>query len=195
MRFPVVLCLSLLLGPSLAFAAKLYKWTDEQGNVVYSDKPRPGAVQIEVPTAPAGVTPVPADQPPARPPAAAAGGYDSLIVTAPTDGAVLDDPEGRVDVSLALAPALQTDAGHAIRLRLDGRALEARSDATDMVLADVERGEHVLLAEVVDPTGATLVVSAPVRFVQQRPSARAPRGPDVYPPVYPPQPGPAPLVR
>jgi hypothetical protein len=190
MRIHVTLCMILLAGSGCAIAAKLYKWTDEQGNVVYSDTPRPGAVEIEVHTEPAGIVPVPPGATPAEPPAPAAGGYDSLIIAAPADQAVLEDPEGRVGVSLALAPALQTDAGHAIQLRLDGRALETRYAASEIVLTDVERGEHVVQAEVVDANGTVLIASAAVTFVQHRPSELAPHGPDIYSPAVPPPPYP-----
>jgi hypothetical protein len=185
-----LLCVMLLIGSSCCYAAKLYKWTDEQGNVVYSDTPRPGAVEIEVHTEPAGIVPVPPGATPAEPAAPAAGGYDSLIIAAPADQAVLEDPEGRVGVSLVLAPALQTDAGHAIQLRLDGRALETRFAASEIVLTGVERGEHVVQAEVVDANGTVLIASAAVTFVQHRSSELAPRGPDIYPPAVPPPPYP-----
>jgi hypothetical protein len=197
MRVFALLCVTLLLSPAVASGAKVYKWTDDDGHVLYSDQPRPGAQEIEVPTENAGIEPIPAEQRPAKPPALdAISGYGSLIIVAPANNQALDDPEGRVNVSLVVEPALREDQGHALGLRLDGRALETRYAGTDIVIAGVERGRHVLQAEVVDGAGKVLVTSAPVTFVQNRPSQLAPAGPPtgdeppIYDPAYPPQPYP-----
>jgi hypothetical protein len=164
-----------------ACADKIYKWTDEHGNVIYSDQPRPGAEELDISTEPAGITPLPADVRPAQKPSEAAKPYDSLLIAAPLGGAVLDDPEGRVSVSIVLAPSLRADQGHAIRLLLDGRVLGTRYAGSEMTLENVERGEHTLQAAVVDASGTALITSGQVAFVQQRPSRLAPRGPDAGP--------------
>ena len=43
---PTLLVLALLLASTSAQADKVYKWTDAQGNVLYTDQPRPGAREI-----------------------------------------------------------------------------------------------------------------------------------------------------
>ena len=204
MKAAAILGALLLAMPVAAHAAKIYKWTDPQGNVIYSDTPRPGAVEIEVPTEPAGIVPVPprdAAQP--SQPAAQPAAYQTLTVVSPADQQVLENIGGLVNVSLALAPSLQVAEGHAIRLRLDGRTLGTRYPGAEIALPNVERGEHTLAAEVVDRAGAVLIASAAVSFTVHEPSSEAPAGPDIYPPtvpgqvypptyppVYPPQPYP-----
>ena len=181
----------MLLAAGHSFAAKVYKWTDENGNVIYSDKPRPGAVEIDVPTEPAGIVPVPPEKVAVpKPPAGGAAGYGSLIIASPSNDQVVEDRGSGVSVSLALEPALQTDKGHAIRLRLDGQALAARYTGGEITIPSIERGTHTLEAQIVDPAEVVLIASAPVTFTVQAPSSQAPTGPDVYEPAYPPQPYP-----
>jgi hypothetical protein len=203
MKADALLYVLLLLGPA-AHAAKIYKWTDPQGNVIYSDKPRPGAVELEVPTEPAGIVPVPPqDVAQPRQPAASTAAYRALTVMSPADRQVVENTVGLVNVSLAVAPALRAADGHALRLRLDGQTLDTRYAGSEIVLTSVQRGEHTLQAEVVDAAGAVLIVSAAVTFTLHEPSSQAPAGPDIYqptvpgqvypptyPPAYPPQPYP-----
>ncbi len=192
MKAAAILGALLLTAPVAVHAAKIYKWTDPQGNVIYSDTPRPGAVEIEVPTAPAGIVPVPPrDRAQPSQPAARPAAYEALTVVAPADQQVLENIGGLVNVSLSVAPSLQVAEGHALRLRLDGRTLDARYPGAEIALPNVERGEHTLAAEVVDRAGAVLIASAAVTFTVHEPSSQAPDGPDIYPPsvpgqVYPP---------
>src|SRR5512145_2762917 len=104
----------LLAAPFAAHAAKIYKWTDAQGNVIYTDTPLPGAVELHTPTEPAGVVPVPPGErtEPKERAAWPAAAYDAVTVMAPADGEVLQNTEGWVDVSLAIAPALRVADGH-----------------------------------------------------------------------------------
>jgi len=186
-----VLCAIVALGPGLAVAATIYKSTDEQGKVIYSDEPRPGAVKIEIPTEPAGIVPVPSGEAKAKPPAPAQElpPYRSLTIVAPADDAVVEYGGGWVNVFVSVEPALKVDRGHLVRLRLDGRLLHTGTGATTAAIPDVERGTHTLQAEIVDQTGTVLIVSAPVTFYQHQPFVHGwpPGLPESYPPVYPPQ--------
>jgi hypothetical protein len=189
------------LAPAQGQAAKAYKWTDDAGNVHYSDSPRPGAEVIDLPTEPAGIVPLPPDQVPKRP--APSSLYGTLILASPTEGQIVQDPTGWVNVSLAVEPPLRVSQGDAIRLRLDGQTLDTRYTGAEIAIPGVPRGAHTLQVEVVNPAGKVLISSGSVTFYVQEPSALAPAGPDVYPqllpgqpypptyrPVYPPQPYP-----
>jgi hypothetical protein len=186
----VLMATLLVLAPGLGESAKVYKWTDREGNVIYSDRPRPGAEVIELPTEPAGIGPVPPQQLP-EPKAPTPGSiYGALIVASPSNDQIILDPGGRVDVSLAVEPPLQVSQGDAIRLNLDGQTLDTRYTGTAIAIPSVPRGTHTLQAEVVNPAGNVLIASDPVTFHMQAPSAQAPAGPDTYEPVYPGQPYP-----
>jgi hypothetical protein len=180
----------LLLGPAWGQAAKVYKWTDEQGNVIYSDSPRPGAEEIEVPTEPAGIVTVPPGQMPPAKDVMQRDGYASLIVASPSSDQIIDDPGGTVTVSLAVEPPLRTREGDAVRLNLDGQTLDTRYTGSEIAIPGVPRGTHTLQAQVVDRAGTVLISSAPVTFHMHAPSSQAPAGPDIYQPTYPGQPYP-----
>ncbi len=192
MRTPATLLLAALLAfaPLRGDPAKVYKWTDAQGNVVYSDTPRPGAEEIEILTEPAGIEPVrPEKMPPPRPQAPGQV-YGAVIIASPTEGQILQDPEGWVSVSLAVEPPLQVSQGDAIRLKLDGQTLDTRYTGSEIAIPSVPRGTHTVQAEIVNPAGNVLTASAAVTFHMHAPSAQAPAGPDIYDPVYPGQPYP-----
>jgi uncharacterized protein DUF4124 len=191
------------LAPAAVQAAKVYKWTDAAGNVVYSDSPRPGAQVIDLPTEPAGIAPLPPGQAPSARRSAGGSVYGALIMAAPSEGQFIADPAGWVNVSLAVEPPLRVSQGDAIRLRLDGQPLDTRYTGSEIAIPSVPRGTHTLQAEVVNPAGSVLIASGSVTFHVQAPSSQAPAGPDIYPqtipgqpypptykPVYPPQPYP-----
>ncbi len=64
MTASALLCALLVLAPASGQPAKVYKWIDSRGNVVYSDSPRPGAEAIELGTEPAGIVPLRPEQMP-----------------------------------------------------------------------------------------------------------------------------------
>lgn len=190
------------LAPAASQGAKVYKWTDAAGNVVYSDTPTRGAEVLDLPTEPAGIAPPPPRQVSVkRPPAGPL--YGALIMASPSEGQLIQDLTGSVSVSLAVEPPLRVSQGDAIRLRLDGQPLDTRYTGNDIAIPGVPRGTHTLQAEVVNPAGNVLIATGSVTFHVQEPSVQAPAGPAIYPqtipgqpypptykPVYPPQPYP-----
>ena len=186
----LLLALLLGLGQVSGHSAKVYKWTDAQGNVVYSDTPRPGAEEIEILTEPAGIAPVRPEQMPPPKPQAPGRIYGSVIIAAPSEDQVIQDDSGWLNVSLTVEPPLRVSQGDAIRLKLDGQTLDTRYTGSEIAIPSVSRGTHTGQAEGVNPAGNALIASAAVTFHMHAPSAQAPTGPDTYDPVYPAQPYP-----
>ncbi|MGP1677714.1 MAG: hypothetical protein ACTS6J_11215 [Burkholderiales bacterium] len=89
--------------------------------------------------------------------------YDAILVVQPANDATVFDNGGNVDVTVAISPALRTDAGDRITLLLDRRPTLVHS-ATQFKLNGVARGEHTLEARVTDGRGNTLLASKPVKF-------------------------------
>ena len=89
--------------------------------------------------------------------------YDSVAVVKPAGDATVFDNAGNVEVTVAVSPALRTDAGDRIALILDGRRISVRR-ATHFKLSGITRGEHTLEAQVVDSGGNALISSNPVKF-------------------------------
>lgn len=151
--------------------AEAYRWVDSEGVVHYSDRPQPGAEQIELPEAntttvrryasPRTTAGKPTDET-----AEGAGfvKYETLAVTSPAAEETLWNIEGVLSVSLALSPALQP--GHQVRVYFDGQAQMVAG--TSFQLEEVWRGVHNIQAEVLDETGKLMIRSQPNRFYVQQ---------------------------
>lgn len=180
MRTFIVLVVTLVTHA--AVAADVYRYVDEKGNTVFTDQPRPGALRMVVEPAPATSVVVPvlpaAPQAPAKAPSKPGSetfaGYTDLRITQPAPNEALVNTVGDVDVSLNLHPPLRADLGHGLTVLLDGAPVAQNSTRMNLVLNNVDRGEHVLEAYVLDGAGAVLIQSAPVRFSLQRPSLLQP---------------------
>ena len=169
LRFIVILLGLLASGPVLAQA---YTWTDADGVVHYSDRPQPGATEVDLGkySAPQGNSLVRKSLPPRSSTtdddAASASRYTSLAVASPAAEQTLWNIEATLNVSLALSPALQ--GGHRVRVYFDGTPQEV--SGLSFQLQAVYRGAHNLQAEVVDEAGNVLIRSQPSRFYVQQTS-------------------------
>lgn len=166
MRNILILLAALLVFCPLAVHAEIYKRVLSDGTVVYSDEPHPDAEKISPP--PIQVIPPP-------PPAAETGkatrqrqtkarAYDAVSIASPSDDEVIWNNEGKLTVTVTVAPQLQVEQGHRLVLTMDGETTAGPSAGTTFALDEVARGTHVLRAEVLGRSGATLVASRPVTF-------------------------------
>ncbi len=190
------LLLSLIVLPLAALAAEVYRYVDEHGSVVFTDQPQAGAQRLEVEPAPSTTVVVPL-VPQAAPAAQdtqaeSFAGYEILRITEPAPDSAMHNTAGTVQVSIHLYPPLRTDLGHGLTLLLDGKPVVEYAARTHIELNDVDRGEHVLEAFVLDASGQVLIQSEPVRFTLHRASILFPWR---QPPGAPLSPIPHPLPR
>ena len=157
-----------------AVFGQAYTWVDEDGVVHYSDRPQPGATQIQLPTT------RPSSQPTRRPApsssAAAAArqpepaeeeqpfSYESLTVASPAAEETLWNIESVLNVTLDLRPGLQQ--GHRVRVFFDGNAQMV--SGLSFQIEEVYRGVHNLQAEILDESGKLMIRSIPNRFYVQQ---------------------------
>lgn len=175
----VCLIVALLLVQGLAVAATdtqtpIYRTTDADGNVVFTDNPsaeRPAeAVQLK----PTNSMPMGAEKTRSAEGAEAVAptsdfrGYTTLRITSPKDGVTLRDLHEPVAVKVRLSPSLQ--AGDQVRIIDNGEPLPG--DA----IAHADRGTHTLHAEVVDENGDVLIRSASITVYVHRTSVSGGRG-------------------
>ncbi len=154
-----------------AVLAQAYRWVDEDGVVHYSDRPEPGAEEVQLSTyrpSSGPPAPVPSSRFSRREDSPAATdqpfSYQSLSIAAPAAEQTLWNIEGVLNVSLSLQPALQS--GHQVRVYFDGTPRMV--SGASFQLEEVYRGSHNLQAEVIDQTGKLMIRSEPSRFhVQQ----------------------------
>ncbi len=139
---------------SFSAAAELYKGLDDEGNVIYSDKPFNNSKQFTPPS----LTII--DAPKVPPPKEeiskesedAEFTYSLFSIAAPRNNEVIwNNPQ--LIVSLKVAPALNVTAGHTTWLLMDGKPLVKKSRSLLLQVGRANRGEHKLQAQIRDKKG------------------------------------------
>jgi hypothetical protein len=157
-----------------AFGQQAYRWTDESGQVHYSDRPAPGATEVRLRGAQGYSAPTPS-----RPAAAASGpeepetqasveAYTLFNVIQPSQQETLWNTGSVLNVQVDLQPALQM--GHHLGAYLDGQLLDVGATSPQFQLSDVFRGTHTLQAVVLDARGQEILRSLAVTFMVQQTS-------------------------
>ncbi|MCL7941657.1 DUF4124 domain-containing protein [Halomonas sp. ATCH28] len=186
--------LALGLSASLAAQAQtIYRTTDAQGNVVFTDNPERGGEEVVL--KPLTVVPGRGEVREAGAPAVVDGGgsgsgggaaagpgqpfmpYDSFGILSPRQEETLPTgAAGNVQVSLGVQPDLRED--HRVRLLVDGQVSQTAMYTDTFMLNNLERGEHVLQAELLDGSGAVRHRTSPVTLYVQRASVNLPQNPN-----------------
>ena len=188
--------IAILFGLALngqAFAA-VYKWVGPDGKTVYTDQPRPGAKEVELPKYPAAPPkPAPAakaaveDKTAAKPTEPAFPGYKKVALVKPVNDDTVRENSGTVEVALELEPAWDTKLGHKITVSLDGKNLPEVYTTPQFQLQNVDRGSHSLQITVSDAKDAPLATSNSVTFHLMRQSVNfVQKNPLMAPRVDPP---------
>lgn len=171
--------LSLLAAPYMS-AANIYKWTDKDGSIHFSDKPHKGArtvrlkpVQTYNPKKVANlsdVTDLIYGQKPKAGKGKEAKGYSNVEITQPKNDAPIRSNNGNVTFVVALEPGLED--GHQVAIYVDG-ALAKKSASTAVTVQNIDRGTHKAIAVVMDSNDVELKSSGEVTFHLLRHHANA----------------------
>lgn len=174
-----LILLSALSGTA-ASAAPAWTWVDAEGTRHYSDRPVPGAQQVELAGAQAFGS---AGRAPRSSGATAQGGaagvpgapYQSIEIASPAEQETLWNIGTNLPVQVRFQPALQP--GHRYDLLFDGQRRNLNTANARVTLSDVFRGEHTLQVVVIDSAG-TEVMRSPARvfYVQQTSTLNPNRG-------------------
>jgi hypothetical protein len=165
--------------------ARIYKTVDEDGNVVFTDvPPKDHSKAIEIEAGNFYETPQPTNVAPnrrrAEEPAAGddaedmqepAVNYSTLQIVNPGADEPVRENAGNLNVVLSVRPALK--ANHRVQILLDGTVF-ATNVNTHIQLTNVDRGTHVLTAQIIDSDGTVLMSSDPTSFHMQRISLNSP---------------------
>lgn len=187
MLLRIALLFMLVCSAPLPAADGVWKWVDAQGVTHYSDRPVPGAVQVDIkvqaptqsgPTPTTGATPATNNTP--APPAAPV--YRTLEIWRPTRDEAIINTGGVVPVRMRVDPQLRPR--HTLNVYLDGKLAQTLSaGAFDTELQNVPRGAHSVVAVVTDDAGTIVQQGQPVIFhVRQESVAQPPVGPALRPP-------------
>ena len=166
------------LVPLAASALVVYKWTDAQGVVHYSDQPTPGAEKVFTSSAPehAGILGQTAAGPssaptPQKPPTALSSA--KVAISSPAPQQTFSGGES-VPVALSITPDIKPS--WTVAWSVNGAQVPNQAqDATQFTLTDLARGVYTIEATVTDPgTGESKAAEA-VTFNVIRPSVLSPQ--------------------
>lgn len=101
---------------------------------------------------------------PATPPSP----YLRVSIAEPPNQTTLRDNGGNVTVRVELTPPLQIAQRHCLKLLIDGRSKPLRDGELSLVLKNIDRGTHEIVALVVNAQEVELARSAPVTFYLHR---------------------------
>ena len=161
-----VFCSLLLMMSTLQ--AEIYKWVDGDGNVHFSDKPRPGAETITLPptqtfsppaaTEPAATTP---DIPRKTVPT-----YTKIMIVQPQDQETVRNNQGIVSVISRIEPEL--NKGDTLQLLYDGSPVGEPQTEPVFTLNQVYRGRHTLQLQILNESGSVIGSSDTITIFMHR---------------------------
>jgi Domain of unknown function (DUF4124) len=159
-------------------AAVIYKWTDADGVVHYSDQEAPGSEKVftsgnsssnrGVATRGSAVAGGQAAQ-------QASGGlnYEHIAITSPVNEQTFFNDDV-VSVHLAIEPALKPN--QSITWHLNGKTLtDQPPDAQQFAMQRLDRGTYILAATVVDQATGDSQTTSSITFYVRQPSALSPQ--------------------
>jgi Domain of unknown function (DUF4124) len=157
-------------------AAVVYKWTDADGVVHYSDQAVPGAQKITTSTSTTAGSASPnhpsQDTGTGSQKAAAGLNFTQFSITSPAADQTFFGDEV-VGVQLILEPELRPD--QTITWHLNGKQLDQAPTSTQFGLPHLDRGTYILAATVTDQTSGESRTSDSITFYVRQPSALGPQ--------------------
>ena len=177
----LTLLLLVPLGPALADedGRKIYRTTDEQGNVIYTDQPPSDdaePVQLDPITTVPAVTVESGSSADAADDEESTGtpGYSGLTFVYPPADATIRHNGGQVPFRLALRPeGASLGKSDRVEIVLDGE-VRGSANALEVTVGAVNRGPHEVSARIVGASGRVLARSPTVSFFLLRHSVQSP---------------------
>ncbi|PTU74234.1 DUF4124 domain-containing protein [Pseudomonas mangrovi] len=160
----------LLLALALPVSAQIYKYTDANGNAVFTNQPPSGVqseeVKIQQPNTVKVAPSKPLDSDSGSTDEQTQDAYERLELTNIPDDEALRANNGTFSVEVAIEPKLMDN--HSLRLLLDGEPYGKPTTSTSLELVNIDRGEHSLAVEVLNANGESLQQSAATTITVQR---------------------------
>jgi len=164
-----------------ASGAPAWTWVDGDGQVHFSDRPVPGARQVELTGAQGFGAPAARLTPPtpagtgAQTTPTAQTPYRALNIASPAEQQTLWNIGATLSVQIDMDPPLST--AHRMDLILDGQRRNLNTASLLVTLPEVFRGAHTLQAVVIDASGAEVMRSPTRNFIVQQNSIQNPNSP------------------
>lgn len=157
----IILCLLPLLS-----LAKIYRWTDEDGNVHFTDKPKQGATTVKLPKMQEYSAP---EEKREQPPNSTAGSvdYEEVVISQPDDNATIRNNQGFVAIMVHTKPELGD--GDKLQLKLNGRNVGEPQTSPSFALKNLERGSYNISVDIVNRNGDVVLSSSQKTIHMHRP--------------------------
>lgn len=175
----------LLILPTFTFA-QVYRYTNPDGSVTYTDKPQKGAKEVKLPKIQVYSPPPTSegnneDDDNALQPEVKAL-YNKIAITSPTPQQSIWNNIGLVDVSVDVDPPLAP--GDKIAFYLDDKMIGETQRSTQFSLQNVTPGTHNIQAKVTNEAGEVIIESESVTFYMHRASVNMPTRPKPLTPLH-----------
>ncbi|WDE11205.1 DUF4124 domain-containing protein [Thalassomonas haliotis] len=167
----MIIRLSVLLTVLLSFtlaatSTKIYVWRNEQGVLVFSDTPRPGAEEVKVENNNDQLTSVDTSILDIKPKAIEE--KYQVSISQPENNATVRDNTGSVYVAGRIKPIFKK--GLKIQLYLDNIPYQEPQDHSMFVLRNIDRGEHKIKMDLINNQGKVIASSESIVFYMHRAS-------------------------
>lgn len=164
----------LLLTLTASAGADVFRWTDSNGVVHFSDRPHPGAQILNIPGSPPPGAANPdqkSEQIPNQTEEPAADSseqeYQSVAITQPKQDETVRNNQGYVPIIIEVEPDLRP--GDLFQVMLDGKAIGKPQPGKLFALNELDRGTHTVAVQIVGADGNVINTSDAVTFHMQRP--------------------------
>lgn len=159
----------LLIAHTGAYAV-IYKWTDKQGNIYYSDLAYPGATLVNIPeeqthivsAMPRVVSNLHLEKQTVTQPA-----YTELGIQQPQHNATIRNNQGKFKVIVHMNPDLF--AGDKLQLIFDGSPIGTLQTSRTFQLDGIYRGGHTIAVQIVRVKSDVVAISKPITVYIFRP--------------------------
>lgn len=164
-----LLLLLVIICFSTTVVAQMYKWTDADGKIIYSDQPNPNGSEEKIKSPPPTTSKPPAttQRTPTTTPTKANDTrgrvrYTAFSIDQPMNDEGVRENAGNLKVNMSITPNLNTARNHKIEIFLDGKKA-GETASLSYQFKNMDRGTHTLIAKVVDGSGK-VYKSASVTF-------------------------------
>lgn len=154
-----------------ALHAQVYKWTDSQGVVHFSDKPHAGAVSIDNIESQSYSVPVPTElqetSSEVKQESKKKAIYSTVTIVQPHDQITIRNNQGYLVVTAETVPNLLPE--HQVQVLLDGKPQGSPQTSLMFQLNGIYRGSHTLAVQIINSNGKVIKTSPQIVIYMQRP--------------------------
>jgi hypothetical protein len=161
----LILTITLLTSNVFATSTKIYVWRNDEGVLVFSDSPKPGAEEVEI-KEPNNMSSIDTSVLDLNPKVIKED-YE-VEINQPAMNATIRDNTGSVYVAGRIKPIFKR--GLKIQLYLDDKPYKEPQPHSMFVLRNIDRGEHIIKMKLLNQQGKVIASSNPITFYMHRAS-------------------------